>query len=230
MDPGTIPEASRRRISRYMRCLSMALESGKEWVTSSYLAHRCMKSPESVRRDLASLGYLGKRGSGYDVRSLMESLKKAMGLSSPPELAMVGVGRLGEALLGSGIPGGPYRFTGAFDVDGRKTGRRMGGVEILPPERMYDYFRSRRDMSIAVVAVGRGRLQSTVNALARAGCGWVLSFSLEPVEVPESMELRYAEIATELDLMARMMDRNRRDRAAPGGPGRFGGMLLGLRL
>jgi len=219
MEPGRIPEASRRRISRYMRCLGMALDSGKRWVTSSYLAGRCMKSPESVRRDLASLGYLGKRGRGYDARSLLDSLREAMGLSPPPELAMVGVGRLGEALLAAGIPGGPYRFAAAFDTDGRKTGRVVGGVEVLPVSRMPDYFAARGGSAIAVVAVGAGRLQAAMDSLYGAGCRWVLSFSLEPVTVPnDDMVLRYMEIATELDLMARMMSRRSEEQKSPKGP------------
>jgi redox-sensing transcriptional repressor len=205
MEPESIPEASRRRISRYMRCLGMALDSGKRWVTSSYLAGRCMKSAESVRRDLASLGYLGKRGSGYDARRLLESLREFMGLAPPPDLALVGVGRLGEALLASGIPGGPYRFTAAFDSDGRKTGRKVGDVEVRPLSDMPGLFGDRADSTIAVVAVGRGRLQGAVDALSDAGCRWALSFTLEPVEVPAEMVLRYMEIATELDQIARMM-------------------------
>lgn len=202
-----IPEASRRRISRYMRCLGMALKGGRRWVTSGYLAARCMKSPASVRKDLAGLGYLGKRGAGYDAKELLASLQRVMGLDPPPSLVLVGVGRLGRALLESGIPGGPYRFTAAFDSDGRKTGRRIGGVRVRPPREMSSEFEGRSHMMIAVIAVGEGRLQEAVCSLAAGGCRWALSFTLEPVEVPEGMTLRYMEIATELDLLARMMQR-----------------------
>jgi redox-sensing transcriptional repressor len=210
-DRRDLPEASRRRISRYMRCLGMALSGGRRWVTSAYLAGRCMKSPASVRKDLAALGYLGKRGAGYDAAELLASLQRVMGLSPPPALAMVGAGRLGRALLESGIPGGPYRFTAAFDTDGRKAGSKVGGVRVEPPENMGRHFAGGPEGIIAVVAVEQGRLQEAVRLLGEAGCRWALSFTLEPVEVPGGMTLRYMEIATELDLLARMMKREAGD-------------------
>jgi redox-sensing transcriptional repressor len=81
-----------------------------------------------VRKDLATCGRFGTRGSGYTVATLERELRRVLGLTREWPVAIVGMGRLGQAL--ADYPNfGAYDFVlrGAFDVDPAKVGMRLVG-------------------------------------------------------------------------------------------------------
>ena len=51
------------------------------------------------RKDLRYFGEFGKQGSGYDVKFLLRELKHILGLDHDWHVYLVGVGRLGRAIL-----------------------------------------------------------------------------------------------------------------------------------
>jgi redox-sensing transcriptional repressor len=206
-------ETTVRRLSRYARCLRRAIHAGTYIVTSDYLASTCGTSAASVRKDLSMHGGLGKQGSGYDATKLLKALEDILGVTQPPPLVLLGAGKLGRALLESGIPGTRYSFEAAFDIDGRRTGSRAGDVEVRPVAEMTDSL-SGTGSFIGVIAVTPGRAQEAADALAGCGCRAILSFNMEPISVKEPVSLRYADTPTELDLLSHALvaGRNRRRR------------------
>ncbi len=212
--PDRVSEITVRRLSHYARCLRMAMEQGVDTVTSAHLARRCGISSSAVRKDLALFGDFGKQGSGYDTGSLLANIERILGTDPPPPVVVVGVGNIGRALLLSGIDGtgGRYEYAAAFDEDPDIAGGEVGGVQVHPMERLPDVLAD-LGRCIAVVAVPPGSGQSVVDRLVACGCTSLLSFTLEPLRLPEGAELRYVEISTELDLLAH------RAGVRDGGPG-----------
>lgn len=196
-----VSEKTIRRLSHYSMCLRGAMATGIEVITSRYLAERCDISPAAVRKDLASYGDFGKQGSGYNVRELLGSIEEILGTGSPPAVAVVGMGNIGRALLASGLEGTRgYQFSVAFDTDPEIIGRTFSGVEVRP---LSDITEVAEELGhfIAVVAVPEGMGQAAVDSVMEAGCRAVLSFTQEPIEVPDSVMLRYVEVSTELDIL-----------------------------
>ncbi|MFO8184175.1 MAG: redox-sensing transcriptional repressor Rex [Candidatus Aegiribacteria sp.] len=207
MDRSKVSEKTIRRLSHYSMCLRRATNAGIQIITSSYLAQRCGISPAAVRKDLASYGDFGKQGSGYNVRELLASIEEILGTNRPPAVVVVGVGNIGRALLASGLEGtGGYEYSAAFDTDPELIGRTFSGVGVHP---LSDIERVAGELGnfIAVVAVPEGRGQAAVDSVTKAGCRAVLSFTLEPIEVPENVMLRYVEVSTELDILTHHMRR-----------------------
>jgi len=206
-----VSEKTIRRLSHYARCLRSAGIDGKAVVTSKYLSERCGISSAAVRKDLAIFGEFGKQGSGYDVSELLENIKRILGTSDPPPVIVIGAGNIGSALLKSGLDGtGGYSYFAIFDNDQRIIGKTIAGITVQPVEKLREFIGEYGDV-ISVLAVPPGEGQKIVNSLVSIGCRAILSFTLEPLNVPEGVALRYIEVSTELDILTQSM--KRRDRS-----------------
>ncbi len=202
MTVGKVSERTIRRLSHYARCLRHTRTEGKKIVTSEYLAKRCGISSAGVRKDLAVFGEFGKQGSGYDVQSLLANIERILGTGKPSHVIVIGAGNIGHALLESGLEGtGGYNYSAIFDTDPEKQGKICAGTVIQPMTELREAIKELGDV-IAVIAVSDGEGQECVNQLVEAGCNAILSFVLEPLDIPEGVELRYIEISTELDILS----------------------------
>lgn len=210
MTVGKVSERTIRRLSHYARCLRHTRTEGKKVVTSEYLAKRCGISSAGVRKDLAVFGEFGRQGSGYDVQSLLANIERILGTGKPLPVIVIGAGNIGHALLESGLEGtGGYDYSAIFDSDPDKQGNICAGTSVQPMVELQETIRGLGDV-IAVIAVPDGEGQKCVNQLVEAGCNAILSFVLEPLDVPEGIELRYIEISTELDILTHSMTRTGR--------------------
>lgn len=77
MDKIKIPKATARRLPLYYRYLILLNEEGKEKVSSTELSEAVQVDSASIRRDFSYFGALGKRGYGYDVKSLLGFFKRS---------------------------------------------------------------------------------------------------------------------------------------------------------
>ena len=66
-----IPKATAKRLPLYYRYLVFLDDEGKEKISSTELAQAVQVDSASIRRDFSYFGALGKRGYGYDVKSLL---------------------------------------------------------------------------------------------------------------------------------------------------------------
>jgi redox-sensing transcriptional repressor len=67
-----VPEATIRRLSRYLRCLEELEALGERVISSAQLATKCAVNAAQVRKDLAYFGEFGIRGVGYYVKDLLQ--------------------------------------------------------------------------------------------------------------------------------------------------------------
>jgi len=200
-----VSEKTIRRLSHYAMCLRRARGDGVKVITSRFLSGRCGISAAAVRKDLAAYGDFGKQGSGYGVDELLRNIELILGTCDPPPVLVVGVGNIGRALLESGLDGtGGYRYTAAFDADPDLSGEEIAGVRVHHLDEIGSFVDNISD-TIAIVSVSVGQGQNAVDRLVKAGCRSILSFNLEPLEVPDGVSLRYVEVSTELDILTHAM-------------------------
>ena len=111
-----VPEVVVARLPQYVRILSRLQENGAEVVSSHQLGERLQVTPAQIRKDLSYFGRFGKQGRGYDVVHLLDRLKEILGLNDQWNVAVVGVGRLGRAILSyPGFTPDGFRLVAAFD-------------------------------------------------------------------------------------------------------------------
>jgi redox-sensing transcriptional repressor len=95
-----IPPMTVRRLSTYYRILrTLESQGDTEPLSSERMSALTGFTAAQVRRDLAYFGSFGKRGVGYDIQELQQSLRMILGIDRQWSIALVGVGNLGMALL-----------------------------------------------------------------------------------------------------------------------------------
>src|SRR5579883_2206557 len=167
--PIEIPEVVIERLPVYVRALNALLSQDQEVVSSQELGTRLGVTPAQIRKDLSYFGRFGKQGRGYNVRRLLEELRQILGLEREWDLVLVGVGRLGRAILSYGgfEPQG-FRIVEAFDSDAKTVGRRVGPLVIKDVSVLAETLHE-RPVDIAIVAVPAGAAQAVIDTLVKGG-------------------------------------------------------------
>ena len=119
------------RLSRYLQVLTQARKMGKERISSQEIADYTNINATQIRRDLSTFGKFGKRGVGYSVDGLLGEIRRILRTQGQHNIALVGAGRLGEAIASSPIfAEHGINITAVFDKDPEKVGRSVGNVEV----------------------------------------------------------------------------------------------------
>lgn len=187
--PG-VPDVVIERLPQYLRALAQLQESGLEVVSSQQLGDKLQVTPAQIRKDLSYFGRFGKQGRGYSIRHLVERLRHILGLDQTWNVAVVGVGRLGRAIIGyPGFQPEGFRVVCAFDSDPRIVGQLAGGLMVHHMSHFKEVI-AREHVQIAIVAVPASQAQDVINMLAVAGIRAVLSYAPTPTVAPAGIHLK----------------------------------------
>lgn len=197
-----ISEFTIRRLSLYLRRLRELRGGGTEVVSSRQLADGSGTTPAQVRKDLSHFGSFGKRGRGYQVSELLETLESILGLDHAWSVALVGAGKIGRALLGYGdLERRGFRLVAAFDTDPEKVGSSYYGVDVRPLEELEGTLRSEQ-VEMGIIATPPEAAQDTAARLVDAGVKGILNFAPVKVDVPPEVTLRGVDVVLELEGLA----------------------------
>lgn len=185
-----MPDLVISRLPAYLRVLSALEPDGTAVFSSAKLASELGITPDTVRKDLNYLGRFGRRGFGYHAGELAAGLRRVLGLDHIWEVAIVGVGRVGRAIItypGFELQG--FRFAAAFDFDPSVIGSRVGNLVVQPLSMVGSVIPS-ADISIAVVTVPASCAQHAVDELTRAGIRAILNYAPITLEVADDVVVR----------------------------------------
>lgn len=196
--PRGVPKGVVSRLSLYLRELLHLLHAGQETTSSSQLGQHLGFSDAQVRKDLAYFGHFGQPGVGYRCDELVHAIRSILGIDREWTVAMVGVGNLGQALLGyKGFASQGFRVVAAFDVDPKKVGETIEGVGIHHLDELESIVRS-RSIELGLVAVPAAMAQEAANRLVAAGVVGILNFAPVTLNLPNEVSLVGVDLATEL--------------------------------
>ncbi|MEZ4630119.1 MAG: redox-sensing transcriptional repressor Rex [Deinococcales bacterium] len=185
----TIPTATISRLVTYLRILTQLEAQGIKKTSSEHLAEEAQVSAFQVRKDLAYFGRFGTRGAGYTVPTLQRELKRILGLTRPWSAAIVGVGRLGQAI--AHYPNfNDYEFSlkACFDIDESKISQEIAGLKV---HHLNDLPRLVREKGIDIgfITVPQNAAQTAADALVAAGIKGILNFAPTVIEVPNDIHV-----------------------------------------
>jgi len=167
------------RLPKYLRALSRMYENGTmERVSSEDLGKTLNYSAAQIRKDLSYFGRFGKQGQGYDVKKLLDRLRDILGLQNKQwNMALVGVGGLGKAIMGYGrfAPQG-FKIVAAFDQDPAKVGKKVAGVPVRDMKDLKDTIKE-ENIQIGIVAVPASSAQNVIEKLEEAGIRAILNYA-----------------------------------------------------
>lgn len=185
----SVPTATISRLVTYLRILTQLEAQGIKKTSSEHLADEAQVSAFQVRKDLAYFGRFGTRGAGYTVPTLRRELRRILGLTRPWSAAIVGVGRLGEAILHyPNFSDYDFALKGAFDTDPRKVGLELSGLKV---SHMGDLPRIIREKGIDIgfITVPPSAAQEVADALVQAGVKGILNFAPTIIDVPKEVHV-----------------------------------------
>ena len=185
-----VPEVVVNRLPQYVRVLKTLLDQGTEVVSSQHLGKVLQMTPAQIRKDLSYFGRFGKQGRGYSVNYLYVELRRILGLDLEWNLAVVGVGRLGRAIISyPGFAPEGLRVVAAFDADPSMVDKQVGGITVRPMSDLREAI-EREDIRMAIVAVPAARTQEVVDLLVRCGIKALLNYAPTSPPVPDGVTLR----------------------------------------
>jgi redox-sensing transcriptional repressor len=196
-----IPEVVVDRLPLYARALAILRTEGQEVVSSAELGERLRVTPAQIRKDLSYFGRFGKQGSGYNVERLLEQLQMILGLDRQWRMALVGVGKLGRAILeyDGFLPQG-FVITQAFDVNPETLGQKLGETSVRHVDELEEAL-SKDPVDIGIVAVPASAAQRVVDALVRCGIKAILTYAPIPAQAPPDVEQRRVDPMIQLQRM-----------------------------
>src|SRR5438094_6047882 len=115
------------RLSRYLQVLTQAKKMGKDRISSQEISDYTNINATQIRRDLSAFGKFGKRGVGYNIDSLLGEIRKILRTQGQHNIALIGAGRLGQAIASSPIfAEHGINIAAVFDKDPEKIGVPLG--------------------------------------------------------------------------------------------------------
>lgn len=194
----SIPSATVGRLVTYLRILTEFEAAGTKSTSSEELATVAHVSAFQVRKDLAYFGRFGTRGAGYTVATLRRELRRILGLTRPWHVAIMGMGRLGQALADyPNYDRQEFLLEAAFDVDPAIVGRRFGDLTVDAVANVAAVVTD-RGIDLAFLTVPGHAAQAAADALVAAGVRGILSFAPTVVSVPEQVRLERVDLSAGL--------------------------------
>ncbi|WP_425606969.1 redox-sensing transcriptional repressor Rex [Ornithinimicrobium faecis] len=200
MRRGGVPEATVGRLPLYLRALTALHDQGITSISSEELASRSGVRSTQLRKDLSHLGSYGVRGVGYDVELLAAQIAQELGLTQEWPVVIVGMGNLGRALAAyGGFSGRGFRIVALVDDDPEVVGTVVEGLTVTT---LGDLATTGPTVAIGVITTPAPAAQAVANELVAMGVRSLLNFAPGHLVLPDGVDVRGVDLATELQILA----------------------------
>ena len=202
MQPFQVPEVVVLRLPLYLRALTQLRDDGIDVVSSQQLGQLLQMTPAQIRKDLSYFGRFGKQGRGYNVDFLLDELQDILGLNRKWAACLIGVGRLGHAIINyPGFSPEGFEIVAAFDGDYSQVGSSIGGLKVQPMEELSRTV-AEEQISIGIVAVPAPQAQKVINQLVENNVQGILNYAPFAPQVPMNIIVRNIDPVLSLQSMA----------------------------
>jgi redox-sensing transcriptional repressor len=196
------PEGTISRLFIYLREIAALTKINIHTISSAELGERTNLSDAQVRKDLGYFGQFGVSGAGYDTEELKAALERILGKDKIWNVAVVGVGHLGSALMT--YPGFKERglnIVAGFDSDARKIGKQAGEVVVQSIDELPKVIKDKK-ISIGVITVPAEDAQDVADKLIKAGVECILNFAPTALTMPENVKVKDVDLSRELETLS----------------------------
>jgi len=198
-----LPSVTVSRLVAYLRVLTDMEAEGVIYATSERLGNAAHVSAHQVRKDLLLAKVTsGTRGRGYTVAILRRELSGTLGLTRSWRVAIVGMGRLGQALADyPHFSGFNFDLVCAFDRDPDKVGSRIGELPVYGMDELSGRVKELA-LDIVFLTVPVGSAKAATEMIVEAGVRGVLNFVPTVLSVPDSVRVESVDFLAGLKRLA----------------------------
>ncbi len=200
----SVPAALLRRLPKYYNYLRRLQAHGEFYVSSVAMADDLGQSSVQVRKELAMLSSTpGKSRKGFEVNQLLKDIEIFLGYDNKTDVALVGVGNLGKALLcHNGFVSCGLDIVVAFDVNKSLQGTSVNNKKILPVGKITDLV-SRLGIRLAIIATPPSAAQSVCDKLVKGGVHGILNLTATHLVVPKDVIVQDSDIAMIMSILSK---------------------------
>ena len=203
-----ISQATISRLPLYLRTLGFAEAEGTEIISSDEFGRRLNITPEQIRKDLASFGQFGKKGVGYYVTELKNRIAKILGFENNWNVAIVGMGHLGDALAHyKKIPELGFNLVALFDVDKKRIGSKVNGIDVSDVANLKEKL-AELNVQIVIIAVPTEAAQEIVDALEGTTVRGIWNFAPINVQAPKGIRIVHEDLTVGLGSLSYHISQN----------------------
>lgn len=185
-----VPEVVVLRLPLYTRVLNQLSDQGIEVINSQRLGDLLQMTPAQIRKDLSYFGRFGKQGRGYRIESLLEELRHILGINHAWRACLIGVGRLGRAIINyPGFTPEGFEIVAAFDSDPQQVKSRLGNIYVQAIDEIAITLEE-KNIDIGIVAVPLVQAQAVIDLLVVHGIKGILNYAPVAPVVPKHVIMR----------------------------------------
>jgi redox-sensing transcriptional repressor len=171
---------------------------GRDSISSQEIGEYTNVNATQIRRDLSGFGKFGKRGVGYNIDSLLGEIRKILRTQGQHNIALIGAGRLGQAIASSPIfAEHGINIAAVFDSDPDKTGRAVSNVGVSAYDRLRELVRE-KNIIVGVLAVPADSAQQVANEVIGSGVKIIFNYSEALLDVPQDVTVHTSNPAVDL--------------------------------
>ncbi|MBN1479430.1 redox-sensing transcriptional repressor Rex [candidate division KSB1 bacterium] len=186
MEQYSIPKPAISRLCLVYRILDELIRSGIQTVSSSQIAERLSMNPHNVRKDIGYLGDVGNLGAGYDVEKLKNTIAATFGLNRQRNACVVGLGRLGTAILNyEYFETYGYVIVAGFESNINKIETLRTAVPLFPSYQIADVVR-RFEIDLGIIAVPEQSAQKVTDQLIKGGIKGIVNLTPVILKIPHT--------------------------------------------
>ena len=199
-----IPPASIERLCAVYHVLEELEVGGIDTVSSIEIGKRLGAASHNIRKDISYFGEIGNCRAGYSVRKLKSHLSNKLGLNKGKKACVVGLGRLGTAILNYGHLGQHgFAIVAGFDSNINKIETINTEIPLFPAHEIALVVR-RKGIELAALTVPAKATQEIVDKLIEGGIKGVVNFTPAVIKPSKNVFVRNIDLVGEFRNLSAM--------------------------
>jgi redox-sensing transcriptional repressor len=179
-----VSEPALKRLPLYHRFLKEWQAGGHPTVSCTDIGADLDLDATQVRKDLESVGVVGRPRIGYLVSNVLDELEMFLGWKNLNDAFLVGAGSMGSALLGyRKFEQCGLKIVAAFDLDPSKIGTVIHAKHVLTLDKLPNLAR-RMHILIGIITVPATEAQAVADLMAAGGIRAIWNFAPVRLRVP----------------------------------------------
>ncbi len=204
-----LPISTISRLCMVFRLCEEFQQQGKDRVSSTQIGRTLDMAAHTIRKDLNHLGEIGDTGSGYDIGRLKQHLAQALGFEQAHRACIVGLGRLGTAILEhEAFDVNGYEIVAGFDANINRLETMQTRTQVYPAYEITEVV-AREAIELALITVPREAAQDVAQALMAGGIQGIINFA--PIVIKpdsEAVVVRNINIVNEMRILSSILNLN----------------------
>ena len=207
MKESFISRQTLERLPAYLNYLKSLPSNEFVNVSATYIANAMGLNHVQVRKDLAQVSTKGRPKLGYVTSELIDDIKKFLGYNKLNDAVLVGVGKLGGALLAyTGFAEYGFNIVAGFDCDKNIIGTEISGKKILPMDKLKSLC-SQKKIHLAIITVPESSAQNICDILIDCGITGILNFAPTHLNVPKNILVQHENLALCLAVLSKHLSK-----------------------